>query len=65
MAWRYKGGPGTGALADIGSHLIDLAEFVCGPMTQVGGAAFTTKVTGALPRRRARPTATPAPSSPT
>ncbi|HWO50600.1 MAG TPA: Gfo/Idh/MocA family oxidoreductase, partial [Ornithinibacter sp.] len=44
MAWRYKGGPGTGALADIGSHLIDLAEFVCGPMTQVGGAAFTTKV---------------------
>ena len=45
MAWRYKGGQGTGALADIGSHLIDLAEFVCGPMTRVGGAAFTTKVT--------------------
>ncbi|HET7279635.1 MAG TPA: Gfo/Idh/MocA family oxidoreductase [Dermatophilaceae bacterium] len=45
MAWRYKGGPGTGALSDIGSHLIDLAEFVCGPMTAVGGAAFTTKVT--------------------
>jgi predicted dehydrogenase len=45
MAWRYKGGPGTGALADIGSHLIDLAEFVCGPMVSVGGAAFTTKVT--------------------
>ena len=44
MAWRYKGGPGTGALADIGSHLIDLAEFVCGPMVAVGGAAFTTKV---------------------
>ncbi|WP_353951756.1 Gfo/Idh/MocA family oxidoreductase [Knoellia sp. S7-12] len=45
MAWRYKGAPGTGALADIGSHLIDLAEFVCGPMTAVGGAAFTTKIT--------------------
>lgn len=45
MAWRYKGGPGTGALADIGSHLIDLAEFVCGPLTSVSGAAFTTKVT--------------------
>lgn len=45
MSWRYKGGPGTGALADIGSHLIDLAEFVCGPMTSVSGAAFTTKVT--------------------
>jgi predicted dehydrogenase len=45
MAWRYKGGPGTGALADIGSHLIDLSEFVCGPMNSVSGAAFTTKVT--------------------
>ena len=44
MAWRYKGGPGTGALADIGSHLIDLAEFVVGPMVSVGGATFTTKV---------------------
>jgi predicted dehydrogenase len=45
MAWRYKGGPGTGALADIGSHLIDLAEFVCGPLVSVSGAAFATKVT--------------------
>jgi predicted dehydrogenase len=45
MAWRYRGGPGTGALADIGSHLIDLAEFLCGPMTAVGGAAFATMVT--------------------
>lgn len=44
MAWRYEGGPGTGALADIGSHLIDLAEFICGPMTSVSGAAFTTVV---------------------
>jgi predicted dehydrogenase len=44
MAWRYKGGPGTGALADIGSHLIDLSEFVCGPMVSVSGATFTTKV---------------------
>ena len=45
MAWRYKGGPGTGALADIGSHLIDLSEFLCGPMTSVSGGTFTTKVT--------------------
>ncbi len=44
MAWRYTGGPGTGALNDIGSHLIDLAEFVCGPMVSVSGAAFTTLV---------------------
>ncbi|MFC7597856.1 Gfo/Idh/MocA family protein [Terrabacter sp. GCM10028922] len=45
MAWRYKGGPGTGALADIGSHLIDLSEFLCGPMDSVSGGTFTTKVT--------------------
>jgi len=45
MSWRYKGAPGTGALADIGSHLIDLAEFVCGDLTKVSGAAFTTRVT--------------------
>lgn len=45
MSWRFKGGPGTGALADIGSHLVDLAEFVCGPLVQVSGGTFTTKVT--------------------
>ena len=45
MAWRYQGGPGTGSLGDIGSHLVDVAEFVCGPMTSVSGAAFTTLVT--------------------
>jgi predicted dehydrogenase len=45
MAWRYKGAQGTGALADIGSHLIDLAEFLCGPMKSVGGAAFATRIT--------------------
>jgi len=44
MAWRYKGRPGTGALADIGSHLIDVAEFLCGPVVSVSGATFTTKV---------------------
>ena len=44
MTWRYKGGPGTGALADIGSHLVDLAEFVCGPLVSVSGAAFATRV---------------------
>jgi predicted dehydrogenase len=44
MSWRYKGAQGTGSLADIGSHLIDLAEFVCGPLTAVSGAAFTTVV---------------------
>ena len=36
ITWRYRGGPGTGALADVGSHLIDLSEFVCGPIVEVG-----------------------------
>ena len=45
ITWRYRGGPGTGALADVGSHLIDLSEFVCGPITEVSGAAFATVIT--------------------
>ncbi|HEY4729344.1 MAG TPA: Gfo/Idh/MocA family oxidoreductase [Actinomycetes bacterium] len=44
MSWRYKGGPGSGALSDIGSHLIDLAEFVCGPIVSVRGAALPTVI---------------------
>ena len=44
MSWRYKGGPGSGALADVGSHLIDLAEFVCGPITAVRGAVLSTAI---------------------
>lgn len=45
ITWRYRGGPGTGALADVGSHLLDLAEFLCGPILEVSGATFTTVVT--------------------
>ena len=45
MSWRYKGGPGTGALADIGSHMIDLGEYLCGPLASVGGAVFQTFTT--------------------
>jgi len=45
MSWRYKGGPGSGALADIGSHLVDLAEFLCGPIESVRGAVLSTVVT--------------------
>lgn len=44
-AWRYKGPMGSGALGDVGSHLIDTAEFVCGPIKSVSGAAFTTAIT--------------------
>jgi predicted dehydrogenase len=42
MSWRYKGGPGSGALSDIGSHLLDLAEYVCGPVQSVRGAVLQT-----------------------
>src|SRR4051794_20480226 len=45
ISWRYRGGPGNGALADIGSHMIDLGEFICGPMTSVSGAVFQTFTT--------------------
>ena len=42
MSWRYRGGPGSGALADIGSHMIDLGEYLCGPIDAVSGAVFQT-----------------------
>jgi predicted dehydrogenase len=44
MSWRYKGGPGSGALADIGAHLVDLAEFLCGPVESVSGAVLATYI---------------------
>jgi predicted dehydrogenase len=46
MSWRYRGGPGSGVLADVGSHLVDTAEQLCGPVTAVAGATFATVVTG-------------------
>jgi predicted dehydrogenase len=45
MTWRYRGGPGSGVLADVGSHLVDSAEMVCGPVVEVGGASFATAIT--------------------
>lgn len=45
MSWRYKGGAGSGALSDVGSHLLDLAEFVCGPIQSVAGAVLSTVIT--------------------
>jgi predicted dehydrogenase len=44
MSWRYRGGPGSGALADLGSHLADTAEFLLGPAESVTGAALTTVI---------------------
>jgi predicted dehydrogenase len=49
MSWRYRGGPGSGALADLGSHLADTAEFLLGPVESVTGAALST-VIGARPK---------------
>lgn len=47
LSWRYKGGPGSGALGDVGAHLVDVAEYVCGPIASVSGGALSTQV----PRR--------------
>jgi predicted dehydrogenase len=44
MSWRYLGGPGSGILADTGSHLIDTAEFLFGPITQVSGGTLATVI---------------------
>ena len=46
IAWRYKGGMGTGALADVGSHISYVAEFITGkPFSSVSGARFITAIT--------------------
>ncbi|HTT52704.1 MAG TPA: Gfo/Idh/MocA family oxidoreductase [Streptosporangiaceae bacterium] len=45
LSWRYQGGTGSGALADLGSHLVDVAEQLCGPLTGVGGAMVRTVLT--------------------
>jgi len=45
MSWRYTGGPGSGALCDIGSHIIDLAEFLCGPIADVRGSQLPILIT--------------------
>jgi predicted dehydrogenase len=44
FTWRYAGGMGSGALADIGAHVIDIGEYLCGPVESVSGAALTVQV---------------------
>jgi predicted dehydrogenase len=45
MSWRYRGRPGSGALADVGSHLSYVAEFVCGgTTTAVSGGRLSTVI---------------------
>jgi predicted dehydrogenase len=45
ISWRYKGAPGSGALADIGSHVAYLIEFLGGDVHEVSGGRFTTAIT--------------------
>jgi len=45
LSWRYRGGPGSGALADIGSHAIDTGELLLGPVRSVAGAVMSTFTT--------------------
>ncbi|MEV7087718.1 Gfo/Idh/MocA family oxidoreductase [Streptomyces sp. NPDC093085] len=44
LSWRFKGGPGSGALGDVGSHIIDAAEYVAGPIVSVSGASLSTQI---------------------
>ena len=37
LSWRFKGGMGSGALGDIGAHIIDQGEYLCGPIASVSG----------------------------
>jgi predicted dehydrogenase len=45
LTWRYQGGAGSGALADLGSHLVDIAEQLCGPLVAISGAMVRTALT--------------------
>lgn len=46
ISWRYKGPNGSGALADVGSHLTYLAEFVAGSdFSEVCGGQLSTVIT--------------------
>lgn len=44
MSWRDKGGPGSGALADVGSHLTYVSEFLCGDIRSISGGRLTTAI---------------------
>lgn len=44
MSWRFKGEPGSGALADVGSHLAYVAEFLAGEITSVSGGQLRTSI---------------------
>ena len=45
LSWRYRGGLGSGALGDIGAHVIDGGQFLCGPIVAVSGGVLATQIT--------------------
>jgi len=46
FTWRYRRElAGSGALGDIGSHIIDLARFLCGEIVAIDGASVATFIT--------------------
>src|SRR3954470_19304961 len=44
LTWRFKGGMGSGALGDIGAHIIDLGEYLCGPIVSVAGGNLSIQI---------------------
>jgi predicted dehydrogenase len=44
LTWRYRGGPGSGALGDVGAHVLDAAQLICGPIVSVSGAVLSTQI---------------------
>ncbi len=45
ISWRFKGPAGSGALADVGSHLTYIAELFGGPVATVRGGTLHTAYT--------------------
>ncbi|SJM62449.1 Gfo/Idh/MocA family protein [Gulosibacter sp. 10] len=45
ISWRYKGPQGSGALADVGSHLSYLIEMLGGEVEAVSGGVLSTAIT--------------------
>jgi predicted dehydrogenase len=44
LSWRFKGGMGSGALGDIGAHVIDQGEYLCGPIAAVSGGHVSIQI---------------------
>ena len=44
MSWRFAGPAGSGALADVGSHLAYVGEFLCGVVREVSGGRLSTVI---------------------